>query len=69
VARRRAPRRSYRRPVAELYDLLAELTVRAWDLRDPLAVNRLGTLPRFNALLADYESVRRRARPDAATPG
>lgn len=55
--------------VGELYDLLAELDVRSWDLGDPLAVNRLGTLARFTALLADYESVRRRARPDAATPG
>jgi len=55
--------------VGELYELLAELNVRSWNLRDPLAVNRLGTLARFTALLADYESVRRRARPDAATPG
>jgi DNA helicase-2/ATP-dependent DNA helicase PcrA len=55
--------------VGELYELLAELNVRAWDLRDPLSINRLGTLARFTALLADYESVRRRARPDAATPG
>src|SRR6266542_479430 len=55
--------------VGELYELFAELNVRSWDLSDPLAVNRLGTLARFTALLADYESVRRRARPDAATPG
>lgn len=47
--------------VGELYELLAELNVRSWDLSDPLAVNRLGTLARFTALLADYESVRRRA--------
>ena len=40
-----------------------------WDLSDPLAVNRLGTLARFSALLADYESVRRRARPDPDVPG
>lgn len=51
--------------VGELYDLFAELDVRSWDLGDPLAVNRLGTLARFTALLADYESVRRRARPDS----
>ena len=55
--------------VGELYELLAELGVRSWDLGDPLAVNRLGTLARFTALLADYESVRRRARPDAETAG
>jgi len=55
--------------VGELYDLLAVLDIRSWDLSDPLMVNRLGTLARFTALLADYESVRRRARPDAAAPG
>jgi DNA helicase-2/ATP-dependent DNA helicase PcrA len=32
-------------------------------------LNRLGTLARFTSLLADYESVRRRARPDADVPG
>ena len=44
-------------------------SVRSWDLSDPLAVNRLGTLARFSSLLADYESVRRRARPDPDAPG
>lgn len=55
--------------VGELYELLATLDVRSWDLGDPLVVNRLGTLARFSALLADYESVRRRARPDATAVG
>jgi DNA helicase II / ATP-dependent DNA helicase PcrA len=55
--------------VGELYDLLAEIEVRAWNLDDPLVINRLGTLARFTALLADYESVRRRARPDADVEG
>lgn len=55
--------------VGELYGLLDELGVRAWDLDDALAVNRLGTMARFSSLLADYESVRRRARPDADAPG
>lgn len=55
--------------VGELYELLDELAVRNWDLSETLAVNRLGTLARFSALLADYESVRRRARGDAAMPG
>ncbi|HWG74724.1 MAG TPA: hypothetical protein VG184_11795 [Acidimicrobiales bacterium] len=55
--------------VGELYELLAELDVRSWDLSDPLAVNRLGTLARLSSLLADYESVRRRARPDPDSPG
>jgi DNA helicase-2/ATP-dependent DNA helicase PcrA len=55
--------------VGELYGLLEELDVRSWDFADPLVVNRLGTLARFSALLADYESVRRRARPDPDAPG
>ena len=55
--------------VGEFYELLGELGVRDWDLADPLAVNRLGTLARFSSLLADYESVRRRARPDADVAG
>lgn len=55
--------------VGELYSLLEELDVRSWDFDDALVVNRLGTLARFSALLADYESVRRRARPDPDAPG
>ncbi|MGI9030898.1 MAG: ATP-dependent helicase [Ilumatobacteraceae bacterium] len=55
--------------VGELYELLAVLDLRRWDLADPLAVNRLGTIARFSELLADYESVRRRARPDADVAG
>jgi len=55
--------------VGELYELLHELAVRSWDLSDALAVNRLGTLARFSSLLADYESVRRRARPDPDVSG
>jgi DNA helicase II / ATP-dependent DNA helicase PcrA len=55
--------------VGEFYDLLGVLDVRSWDLTDRMKVNRLGTLARFTALLADYESVRRRARPDATLAG
>lgn len=55
--------------MAEFYDLLDGLNVRSWDYSDPLAVNRLGTLARFSSLLVDYESVRRRARPDPDAPG
>jgi DNA helicase-2/ATP-dependent DNA helicase PcrA len=55
--------------VGELYELLGTLGVKSWDLTNRLMVNRLGTLARFSALLADYESVRRRARPDAEVPG
>ncbi len=55
--------------VGELYELLDELGAKHWDLTDPIQLNRLGTLARFTALLADYESVRRRARPDAQVAG
>ena len=55
--------------VGELYELLDVLAVKDWDLSSPVQVNRLGTLARFTSLLADYESVRRRARPDADAPG
>lgn len=41
----------------------------SWDLSDPIAVNRLGTLARFSSLLADYEAVRQRSRPDPDLPG
>lgn len=55
--------------VGELYLLLDVLDIRAWDLSDTLAVNRIGTLARLSSLLADYESVRRRARPDPDIEG
>ena len=55
--------------VGELYGLLDELRVRDWDLSNVIAVNRIGTLARFSSLLADYESVRRRARPDPDVAG
>ena len=50
--------------VGELYELLAELDVRSWDVSDPIVVNRLGTLARFSSLLADYE-----IRTPAGPPG
>jgi DNA helicase-2/ATP-dependent DNA helicase PcrA len=55
--------------VGELYQLLDELDVRSWDLDNALELNRLGTLARYSSLLADYESVRRRARPDPDSLG
>jgi len=55
--------------VGELYVLLDALGVQDWDLGEPIVVNRIGTLARFSSLLADYESVRRRARPDPTAPG
>lgn len=50
------------------YELLEVVNVRAWDL-DDRNINRLGTLARFSTLIADYESVRRRARADDDVPG
>ncbi len=55
--------------VGELYELLDELQVRDWNAADAQSINRLGTLARFTYLLADYESVRRRARPDVDVAG
>ena len=55
--------------VGEFYELLEELEVRDWDIAETTTINRLGVFARFTALLADYESVRRRARPDDSTPG
>lgn len=55
--------------VGEFYELLFELGARDWDVDDPLVLNRIGTMARFTQLLADFESVRRRARPDANAVG
>ena len=55
--------------VGEVYELLDLVGLRDWDLSDPLTLNRMGTIARFTNLLADYESVRRRARPDSESPG
>ena len=55
--------------VRDFYALLEDLDCRSWDHDDPLVINTLGTLARFTTLLADYESVRRRARPDGDVPG
>jgi len=55
--------------VGDYYELLSDCGVAGWDLADPLTVARLGALARCSALLADYECVRRRARPDAAVAG
>jgi DNA helicase-2/ATP-dependent DNA helicase PcrA len=55
--------------VGDFYELLAELGARDWDADDPMTGARLGTLARCSAILADYESVRRRSRPDPDEPG
>lgn len=55
--------------VSEYYELLETLGVKNWDFDDQITVGRLGTLARFGAVLEDYESVTRRARPDRRSPG
>lgn len=55
--------------VGDFYELLDVLEVRDWDFDDPVRLNAVGTLARFTSLLADYESVRRRARLDVAIRG
>lgn len=55
--------------VGNFYELCDVIGVSGWDPDDELANSRLGTLARFTMLLADYESVRRRARPDALAEG
>lgn len=55
--------------VGDFYDRLALLGIAAWDTTDQMNRNRLGTVARFTAVLADYESVTQRARRDVANPG
>lgn len=55
--------------VGDFYRLLGDLGAAEWDTEDPLVGARLGTLARCSTILADYESVRRRSRPDLEKPG
>ncbi len=55
--------------VGEFYKLTELLGIRNWDVTDELQRNRLGTIARFTAVMADYESVTRRSRRDADNPG
>lgn len=55
--------------VGDFYDLLAVLGVSSWDSAEQTVRNRLGTVARFTAVLADYESVTQRARRDVTNPG
>ena len=55
--------------IGEFYQLLDIFNVRAWDMTDPIVVNRLGTLARITNLFVDYEVVYKRARPDSAIEG
>lgn len=55
--------------LGDLYVLLGLLGVKDWDLDDALVRNTMGTIARFTQVLADFESMRRRSRLDAANPG
>jgi ATP-dependent DNA helicase UvrD/PcrA len=55
--------------VSDFYELLADLGAASWDPDDPMMGSRLGTLARCSTILADYEAVRRRSRPDLDNPG
>ena len=55
--------------LADVYDILEILDLKNWNFDDPMVLNRLGSIARFSVLLTDYESVQRRARPDANKPG
>lgn len=55
--------------VGDFYRLTALLGIADWDLDDERQRNRLGTIARFTTVLADYESVTRRARRNPAEPG
>jgi DNA helicase-2/ATP-dependent DNA helicase PcrA len=48
--------------VRDYYVLLRLLGVHKWDLSDPNAAARMGSLARFSQLLADFEHARRRSR-------
>ena len=55
--------------VGDYYRLLEACDVLKWDPDDPVLVVRLGTLARCSQILADFESVQRRARPDPDSAG
>lgn len=55
--------------VGEFYQILEIFNVRNWDMGNPIAVNRLGTLARITNLFVDYELVYKRARPDSEIEG
>ena len=55
--------------IEDFYHLLEACGVLSWDPGDPLQVARLGTLARCSRILADFEGVQRRSRPDANNAG
>lgn len=55
--------------VGDYHKLLNFCGVGKWDMNDPAIAARAGVLARCTSLLTDFESARRRARPDPAHPG
>lgn len=55
--------------VGDYHNLLSSCGVDQWDMNDSTAAARAGVLARCTSLLTDFESIRRRARPDPAHPG
>jgi DNA helicase-2/ATP-dependent DNA helicase PcrA len=55
--------------VADFYRVLADLGAATWDPDIPVLSSRMGTLARCSMILADYEAIRRRSRPDPAEHG
>ncbi|MFV8316267.1 ATP-dependent helicase [Mycobacterium sp. 23] len=55
--------------VGDFYTLTTLLGIAEWDLTNEGQRNRLGTIARFSHVLADYETVTRRARRDKDNPG
>lgn len=55
--------------VGDYHKLLRACGVDNWDLDDPIFAVRAGTLARCTSLLADFENIRRRARPDPKRRG
>lgn len=55
--------------IDDYYALLADCGLAGWDFGDKRLVGRLGALARCSMILADYESIRRRSRPDDSVAG
>jgi DNA helicase-2/ATP-dependent DNA helicase PcrA len=55
--------------VGDYHKLLNLCGVGEWDMNDPAIAARAGILARCTSLLTDFESIRRRARPDPVHPG
>ncbi len=55
--------------VGDYYRLLEDCGVLEWNPDDPSQIARLGSLAQCSRILADFESVQRRSRPDPEAPG